>query len=403
MNQPPQSIPDFRLRAPAAAALRLALLALAIAFLVLSCLSLWGGQEVRRHFFYAYLVSFSFYLTITLGALFFVMLHHLTGARWSIVLRRLAEGLMMNLTLMLILFIPILFWIPGIYEWADARVVSGSEVLRHKAVFLNPTFFTIRAFIYFAVWLGLAGLLYRRSLRQDETGSPDLIESMRRWSAPGMLLFALTLTFASFDWLMSLDPYWYSTIFGVYVFSGAVMAILATLILLALFLSGLGAMGPAITIEHYHDLGKLLFAFIIFWAYIAFSQFMLIWMGNIPEETVWYLDRWKAPGWRAVSWFLLFGQFILPFLFLLPRATKRNRVTLALAALWILFAHYVDLYWLIMPALDKGRVPVRPVDLYLFLGMGFLFLAYYFWRLRARPLAPLRDPHLAESIAFENV
>jgi hypothetical protein len=233
---------------------------------------------------------------------------------------------------------------------------------------------------------------------------------MRRWSAPGMLLFALTITFASFDWVMSLDPRWYSTIFGVYFFSGAVLAVLAVLILVAMIANRSGAIGRAITVEHTHDLGKLLFTFVIFWAYIAFSQLLLIWMGNIPEETAWYAQRWRPPFWHAVSWALFLGQFALPFLFLLPRAVKRNRLTLGLAALWILAIHYVDLYWLIMPAfaLHTGLVAAahaftpRAGDLFLFVGMGGLYFFVYVWRLARQPLVPVRDPYLADSLAFEN-
>ena len=234
---------EYRLGGHRPAAVQRVLLAFAIACFTISLLGVqWSGDG---QFVYAYLVAFTFYLTISLGALFFVMLHHLSGARWSIVLRRIAETLAMNLPLMLVLFLPILFWLPRLYEWAPhSKFAPAPEILK-KSAFLNPTFFTIRAAIYFVVWIGLAALMYRRSLRQDVTGEPALAESLRRWSAPGMLLFALTLTFASFDWIMSLDARWYSTIFGVYIFSGAAVAIMAVLILIAIALGGSDALRGA--------------------------------------------------------------------------------------------------------------------------------------------------------------
>lgn len=395
--------PDrFRLRGPGAPVFRRVLLVLAIAFTLLVGIFLIS-REARLHFIYTYLVAFMFWLTIGVGALFFVMLQHLTGARWSIVIRRLAEQLAMLLPLMLLLLLPILAGLPWLYPWVNAHAVGPDRLLQGKHSYLNVPFFVIRALVYFGVWIGLAWIMISRSLRQDVTGDPALGESMRRWSAPGMILFAVTLTFASFDWVMSLDPHWYSTIFGIYIFAGALVAIFSTLILIGIAARGTAVLGARLTLDHFHDLGKLLFGFVIFWAYIAFSQFLLIWMGNIPEETVWYLHRWASPGWRAISYVLLFGHFILPFIFLLPRSNKRNRFTLGLAALWLLAMHYLDLYWLIMPNLSHVRVPWHAIDLFLPLAMGCLFFWCYLYRLERQPMIPMRDPHLAESIAFENV
>lgn len=395
-------------------ALQRGLIALALAALAFSFLGLRGGGA--SHFMLAYVTSFTFYLTLSLGGLFFVLMHHLTGARWSIVLRRLAESFAMLLPLCLLLFLPVLGWLPHLYRWANPAQVAADPVLQAKAAYLNAPFFILRALLYFAVWIGLAMAFYRRSTRQDAAATADpefnpqsairnpqsLGDSMRRISAPGTLLFAFTITFAAFDWLMTLDARWYSTIFGVYLFAGSAVAIYAVLILTALALNATGYLQGAITVEHYHDLGKLLFAFVVFWAYIAFSQLLLIWMGNIPEETLWYGHRWHPPFWRAVSWLLIFGHFALPFLFLLPRTVKRTRPLLALGAAWMLLMHLVDLGWLVLPTATQDPAPVRITDLFLFAGMGCLYFAMLLFVLQRRPLIPVGDPRLSDSIAFEN-
>ena len=439
MSERPTTIPEpstnvhLTLKGPGPEALQRGTIALAIACLAFSAMGVRQGGA--PHLMRVYLVSFTFFLTLSLGGLFFVMIHHLTGARWSIVVRRLAEALAMLLPFCLLLFIPILGWLPYIYEWADPHAAAADPLIRAKAAYLNAPFFTLRALMYFGVWIGLATAFYRLSVRQDgEAGYPlakgadedvrgpsdhpqfairnpqsggvadgDVRapgHNMRRLSAPGMLLFAVTLTFASFDWIMSLDAHWYSTIFGVYIFAGAAVAVYAALILAALALGD--RLAGAVTIEHYHDLGKLLFAFVVFWAYIAFSQMLLIWMGNIPEETVWYGRRWHPPFWHAVSWLLIIGHFVLPFLFLLPRTVKRTRPLLAVAALGLLLMHLIDLGWLILPTTAGKPSPLRVTDLFLFAGLGCLYIALYIFVLQRHPLVPAGDPRLADSIAFEN-
>lgn len=389
----------FRLTGTGPEALRRGLIALAVGLLAFGAMGLHDGAT---RFMHAYLVAFTYFLTLSLGGLFFVMVHHLTGARWSIVLRRLAESLAVLFPLLFVLFLPILGWLSSLYPWADPHAVLADQVLQKKTIWLNPPFFILRAFIYFSVWTALALRLYHLSLRLDETGDPELLLSLRRLSAPGMLIFAVTITFAAFDWLMSLDAHWYSTIYGVYLFAGAAIAIYAVLILVALALDAAGQLGDSVTVEHFHDLGKLLFAFVIFWAYIAFSQMMLIWMGNIPEETAWYARRWHPFAWKAVCLFLIVCHFLLPFLGLLPRTVKRFTPLLGLIAGWMLVAHAVDLAWLILPAQAPGADLPRVSDVALFLGMGCLYFTVYISVLQRRPLIPLGDPRLAESIAFEN-
>ncbi|MFQ5651207.1 MAG: hypothetical protein ACE5IY_14805 [bacterium] len=364
-------------------------------------LSLAGGLVDSKQFFYSYLTAFVFWTTIGLGGLFFVMLHHLTGATWSVVLRRIAEVLMITLPLMALFFIPIFLGRYELFPWTHAEAVAGDHLLHKKAPYLNTTFFVMRAAIYFGIWTILAFNLYNNSLRQDENGTPPVLRKMRSTSAPGMVLFAFTLTFASFDWLMSLEPNWYSTIFGVYVFSGTLLSVLAFLLLAALYLRNRGVLKQSITTEHYHDLGKLLFAFTVFWAYIAFCQYFLIWYGNIPEETTFYLQRWQG-SWKAVSLLIVFGHFALPFLVLITRAAKRNLVVLRVMGLWLLFMHWVDVHWLVLPRLHERGVSFSWMDLTTMLGIGGPLLWFFWKNLAANALVPVRDPNLKASLQFIN-
>ncbi|MCK5379547.1 MAG: hypothetical protein KAJ78_09080, partial [Acidobacteria bacterium] len=238
-----------------------------------------------------YLVSFAYFLSLALGALFFVLLQHLTHAGWSVVVRRLAEALSVNVVLMAVLAIPVLLNMEHLYHWAHPGAADHDAILAGKSAFLNPQFFTIRLVVYFAIWSFLAWFFFSNSKRQDATADPKFTRRMEALSAPGMILFALSLNFAAFDLLMSVNPHWFSTIFGVYFFAGCVVVIMATLVVLVAYLQRQGRLQGIVTVEHYHDLGKLLFGFVVFWAYIAFSQYMLYWYANIPEETVWYLTR----------------------------------------------------------------------------------------------------------------
>ncbi|HOR29121.1 MAG TPA: quinol:cytochrome C oxidoreductase [Candidatus Sumerlaeota bacterium] len=400
----PEAQVDYRLKGSHPQLVWRVLLALAIASLVLGLVFSFAGaddSEAWRQFKFSYVTSYACYLSLSLGALFFVLIQHSCNARWSVTVRRVSEAIMMNMGLMLVLLVPILFWLPDLYHWADAEHVAHDALLQQKAPYLNIPFFLIRMGLYFVIWIGLSTYLYNRSVRQDETGDYGLTQAMRRISPVGLILFSLSLTYFAFDLLMSLDAHWYSTIFGVYYFSGAFMGALAFMILICIWVCSTGAVGRAINREHFHDLGKLMFGMVVFWAYIAFSQLLLIWMGNIPEETVWYMHRYTGT-WKGFSWFLLIGHFILPFLYLLPRSVKRNQGLLGIGALWMLAMHYLDMYYLAMPSFTHENVPFNIVDPALFIGMGCLFAAAVVWRLTRRHVVPIRDPYLAESLAFEN-
>ena len=365
-----------------------------------AALGFFTGDNSDR-FFQSYLINFCFYLSLALGGLFFVLIQHLTGATWSVVVRRIAETISGNLWLMAILFIPIAVSLPRLYEWAHPEVVANDPILQAKEAFLNPAFFWIRSVVYFLVWILLSTYFQRKSLSQDETGDIPTTLSMERVSAPGTILFALTTTFASFDYLMSLDPHWFSTIFGVYFFSGCMFAFFALLPLIVNLLQRNHRLARTITPEHFHDMGKWMLTFVVFWAYIGFSQYMLIWYANLPEETVWYAAR-QQPGWVPFSIIILVGHFIIPFFGLLPRWVKKTSNVLVLWSIYMLLMHWIDLFWLVMPQFT-ATPKLHLIDVALWVGMGGLFFGLAALRVRNHSLVPAGDPRLRDSLAFENI
>ncbi len=373
--------------------------------LVLAALGLGAtfllGKDSPRQLYHSYLVAYLYFLSLALGGLFFVLVQHATRSGWSVVVRRLAEHVAGTLPLFVPLFIPIAVGLHELYHWSHAEAVARDHLLHHKQPYLNVTFFFVRAGAYLLIWSLLSTWFRRRSLAQDASGDHEITRRLGRVSAPSLILFALSLTFASFDWVMSLDPHWYSTIYGVVFFAGSVVGLFALLALLSLGLGRAGLTAGAITAEHLHDIGKLLFAFVSFWAYVACSQFMLYWYANIPEETTFYLVR-LSPGWWSVSVLIAVGHFIAPFFFLLPRTVKRSRGGLALAAIWMLAMHYLDLYWLVMPNLDPAAFRYSLLDGAALLGVGGAFLAALGRLMQGAPLIPVRDPRLPESLSFEN-
>lgn len=368
--------------------------------LALGILGLAGmAGSIATHseqFYHSYLIAYLFWLGIGLGGLFIVMLHHLTGSVWSVVLRRIAESLAMTIPLMALLFVPILFGIHDLYEWSHPEAASD-PILMKKAIWLNPVFFAIRAFVYLGIWSFLAWRLTRISLEQDKEGTADCKHRFIKTSAPGMILFALTVSFAAFDWLMSLAPHWYSTIYGVYFAMGSIMAALATVILTVMQLQKKQALIGIVSAEHRHDLGKLLFAFMILWTYMAFSQYFLIWYANIPEETIFYQRRWIG-SWKGVSLLLVFGHFVIPFFVLISRPAKRSVNVLGTMAVWLLVMHWIDLYWNVMPNLRPAGAHISPRDLTATIAIGGLVIWWFIRNLVKHSLAPVGDPKLRASI-----
>jgi hypothetical protein len=365
----------------------------------LACAILGAGNA--KQFYFSWLVSFLFFLSLALGALFFVLIQYAAQGGWGIVLRRIGETTFVTIPVMAALFVPVLFGLHDLYEWTHAEAVEQDALLQWKAPYLNVPFFLTRAALFFGVWSFIALLYYRSSRGQDATGDPAVSARLRRLAGPAIIVLALTQSFAAVDWIMSLTPHWYSTIFGVYFFAGSFVGFIALLSVVAVALRRAGLLETVITAEHLQDVGKLLFAFTAFWAYIAFSQFFLMWYANLPEETVWYRARMEG-SWITVSIFLMMGHFVAPFFYLMGRAVKRRDSTLAIGGLWLLLMHFVDLYWQVMPTLHPDGFAPSLLDVAAFVTIGGLVTAAASSLLRRQALVPVGDPRLAESLAFEN-
>ena len=289
-----------------------------------------------------------------------------------------------------------------LYSWTVPGAAEHDALLQWKAPYLNVPFFLIRAAVFFGIWSFIALLYYRGSRSQDATGDPAVSARLRLLAGPSIIVLALTQTFASFDWIMSLTPHWYSTMFGVYFFAGSFVGFIALLSVVVAAMRGAGLLDTVVTPEHLHDVGKFLFAFTAFWAYIAFSQFFLMWYGNLPEETIWFKTRMEG-SWLQVSLFLMAGHFGAPFFYLMGRTVKRNGTTLAVGGAWVLTMHFVDLYWQVMPTLHPEGFRPSVLDVAALVTVGGCFVAAVSWLMRRQALVPLRDPRLAESLAFENM
>lgn len=359
-----------------------------------------GAFMSPAQFFRSYLFAYVFWLGLSIGSLSIVMLHHLSGGAWGIVLRRLLESGTRPLPLMAILFLPLLFGLKDLYIWARPDVVAADEILRHKAAYLNVPFFVVRAVVYFAAWSAIAHLLYRWSREQDQTKDPALLRKFQLFSAPGIVAVVLTVTFASVDWMMSLEPHWFSTIYGLLVLVGWVLAAFAFAIVMALWLSQRGFLAETLSAVHFHDLGKLLFTFVMVWAYLAFSQFIITYAGNLPEEVPWYLRRMQG-GWGVLGIGIALLQFGLPFFLLLGRSTKQNLPLLMRTALLLVFMRLVDLFWMTAPALHEGGLSVHWLDLAAPLALGGLWLSVFVRGLSRLPLLPIGDPALQEALQHE--
>jgi len=363
-----------------------------------------------NRFSHSYLVAFVWVMTIGAGALWWVTIQNIVNSHWSTVIRRVAELIASNAPVLALLSLPVVLPLimgkPVMYLWADAALMHESHELTNKIGYLNPTFFAIRFVVYFGFWTLLSRFFLKRSLGQDKetaAAAAKTVVTMRRLAGPAMIGFALTITFCAIDLIMSLDPKWFSTMFGVYYFASCVLAVNSSLALTLMWLQGKGRLTSSVTVHHFHDLGKMVFAFTVFWAYVGFSQFMLLWYANIPEETLWFKIRF-ANSWGSLSWFLLFGHFVIPFFGLLSRWVKRNRKALAFWCIWQLVMIYVDMYWLVMPTLPNAtEVPFALIDLTCWIGVLALFIAGVAYRAKSLDLLAKNDPRLPKSLAFENI
>lgn len=356
-----------------------------------------GAIVSPAQFFHSYLMAYMLWLGMALGCLAIAMVHHLSGGAWGVVIRRILEAGTRTLPLMALLFIPLVFGIQSLYVWARPEAVAADEILQDKQIYLNVPFFLTRAAIYFFVWVGVSYFLNRWSLEQDRTAVP-FSRRLQLLSAAGLVLYGLTTTFAAFDWMMSLEPHWFSTIFGVLIMGGQGLSALALVIATAFLLSRRKPFSDVMTTAHFHDLGNLLLAFVMLWAYFAFSQFLIIWSGNLTEEIPWYLHRLQT-GWQGIGALLVLFHFAVPFVLLLSRGNKKSAGTLAAVASGLIVMRLVDLFWLIGPEAHSHGFAVHWLDLLAPIGIGGLWIAVFARELDARPLLPLKDPQLEEALA----
>jgi hypothetical protein len=348
-------------------------------------------------FFRSYLTTYLLLLAVALGSLALAMVHQVSGGAWGVVIRRILGAATRTLPVLTILFIPIVVGMRLLYPWTDAAAVAQDAVLQWKQPYLNVPFFLVRAAIYFGAWNAIVFLLNKWSLQQDETGDPLMAKRMQKLAAAGLLAYGLTITFASFDWVMSIEPHWFSTIFGVLMMGGQGLAAMAFAIIALAWLSRRPPLSELVTPNHFHDLGNLMLAFTMLWAYFGFSQYLIIWSGNLPEEAEWYLHR-SAHGWQFVALALVAFHFAVPFMLLLLRVTKRRGETLAKVAALILVMRYVDLFWLIQPAFHPSGLHVHWLDVLLPVSMSALWLGVFVHHLRGRALLPLHDPEFDEAV-----
>ncbi len=381
---------------------KLQTLGLAAGVVGLAVTAVGGFAFDARRALMAYLVAFVYWLGIALGALILLGAFHAANAKWPVVLRRFVESLPQAIPLFIVLFIPILLGMKVLFPWMTPESFTGhaQHLLEHKRPYLNQGAFLVRAAIYFVSWVVIAHLLRSWSVRQDRDGALSLTRSQRRLGAGSLPLLALTMTFAAFDWMMSLDPLFFSTIFGVWWFAGSFVACFAVIILAAQGTrEDKNAFGAWMSTEHFHSLGKFLLAFTAFWAYIAFSQFMLIWIANVPEEVPWYVLRINGT-WRWVAAFLAIFHFLVPFFLLLSRDRKREPLRLARVSAWLLFVHGIDVYWLVMPHLDAAGPRFTLWDLAAWVGVGGAAAAFLILRMRGSVSVPVRDPYLDDSLRY---
>jgi hypothetical protein len=355
-----------------------------------------GFMGDREHFFRAWLMAYMVWFGVALGSMAWLMIQYLSGGAWGVVTRRIFEASSRTLPFMAVLFLPIALGIHDLYLWSHPDAVARDEILRHREPYMNPAFFYMRAVIYFVLWSGLAYLLSAWSRQQDAGPDDVLALRLQRLSGGGLVLYAITLFFASVDWVMSLDPHWFSTIYGILFMGGQGLGSMAFTIAVVVLLAQSEPMSHVFGPNHLHDLGKLMLAFVMLWAYFQFSQFLIIWSANIPEEIPFYLTRVEG-GWKWVSTLLVLGHFVLPFLLLLNRDLKRTRALAALAV-YVIVMRFVDLFWLIGPEHGQSGLSVHWLNLVTPFAIGGVFVGLFLWQLGTRPLLPLGEPELADAI-----
>lgn len=353
-----------------------------------------AGSE---RFFQAYLVGYTFWMGLVLGSMALLMVQHLSGGAWGVVIRRPLEAAVRTMPIMAALYLPIVFGMHDLYHWTHVDAVASDPILQQKEPYLNETFFLIRQVLYFAIWIAISWALTRWSAEQDRTGDPGLVRKFSILSGAGLVIYSLTVTFAMVDWTMSINPHWFSTMWGPMYMVGQGLSAMSFAIVVLIMLAQVAPLDRVITSAHLHDLGKLLFAFLMLWAYLTFSQFLIIWSANLVEEIPHYLIRWDN-GYQWVSVFMIVAHFALPYVLLLSRDIKRDWKRLRMVATWVLIARIVEYYWHVAPEFHTERLSVGLLDFAVPIAIGGIFLALFAANLKGHSLLPVKDPGLSKAL-----
>jgi hypothetical protein len=354
-------------------------------------LSLVGLFTDATHFWQSYLFAFIFWSGLAIGCLGIFFLHNVVGGNWGVAIRRLVESGIKTLPLVLLFAIPIFFALGTLYKWTDPGYRAEHFATGHKAAYLNQPWFIIRTLLYFAIWISSGFRILTMANEHDRTGDPSLFQRIKKRSAPALLVFVVTTSLAFIDWIMSLESDWYSTIYGWMFTVGEVLLTFSFLVAVLVLLSKREPFSSFLTRQHYHDLGNLMLAFTMLWAYMSFSQFLIIWAENLPDEIPWYIRRFSG-GWGYVGWTIAIFHFFIPFFLLLQRFVKKNASRLRTLAIWIIIMRILDVFWVVEPAFRQRGLEVYWTDIVALIGLGGIWLAYFIWNLKSRPLIASRDP-----------
>lgn len=362
---------------------------------LLLIVSIVGGFFSPNDFFRSYLMGYLFWFGLTLGSMSIVMLQYLTGGAWGVVARRPLESATRTLPVVALLFVPIFFGLHSLYEWDNPVLVLREPVLEHRSSYMNPTFFIVRAIIYFAIWAVFAYFLNRWSAEEDLQGSRQ--KKLEALSAPGLIVYVFTVTFAAVDWAESLETHWFSTMWGFLFVAAQGLASMGFVIVVMAWLWKREPMRDVLKPVHFYDLGKLLLMFVMLWAYFAFSQLLIVWAGNLSDEIPWYFYR-LSNSWGWLGVLLILFQFMVPFLLLLWRSLKRNAVLLSGVVGILIFMRFVDLMWIVMPSYYHRGFRLHWLNICLPLAIGGIWMAAFLWQLSKRPLLPLGAPNLETAL-----
>lgn len=356
-----------------------------------------GAFLNRQQFFQSYLMAYVFWLGIPLGCFGILMIHHLVGGTWGFIIQRPVEAAIRTFPVMALLFVPLFFGLPDLYPWARPETVARDTLLQQKSLYLNIPFFSARAIVYFTIWISVGYFLTHWSREQDRAADGSLIKPLQHLSAPGLVLYGFTVTFSAIDWLMSLEPRWYSTIYGMIFMVSHGLVALAFIIAVVWFLSQQERFSQFTVPWVLQDLGNLLLSFILLWAYLSFCQFLLVWAENLAKEIPWYLRR-TAGGWAAIAVALIVLQFALPFVLLLSRTVKRQTAILCGVAVLVILMHLIELFWFVAPAFHTTGLSLSWLDVLAPMGVGGLWFAAFLWQLQGRSLLPFGDPRFVAII-----